>query len=142
MSPNTRMISADLLAPHPDIHDPLRLWLRVPRRRPVVPVHAIKSGRQYLWFAGFSGLEALRSGQAEVRVFRQLPNDYLDRAWSEAACADGVQDFGVWYKALSDLLPEAQAVRLIGPRGVTKYGAARFAGVSRQTLYNGLREDR
>jgi hypothetical protein len=60
----------------------------------------------YLWFAGFSGLEALRSGQAEVRVFRNLPNDYFDRAWSEAACADGVQDFGVWYRALLDLLPQ------------------------------------
>jgi hypothetical protein len=136
------MISADLLAPHPDIHDPLRLWLRVPRRLPVVLVHAIKSGRMYLWFAGFSGIEALRSGQVEVRVFRQLPDGYLDKAWSEAACADGVRDFGVWYRALLDLLPEEQAIRLIGPRGITKYGAARFARVSRQTFYNGLREDR
>jgi hypothetical protein len=136
------MISADLLALHPNIHDPLRLWLRVPRRLPAVPVHTIKSGRKYLWFAGFSGLETLRSGQAEVRVFRQLPNDYLDRAWSEAACADGVQDFRAWYRALPDLLPEEQAIRLIGSRGITKYGAARFARISRQTLYNGLREAR
>ncbi|WP_417247153.1 hypothetical protein [Celeribacter sp.] len=107
-----------------------------------MPVHAIKSGRKYLWFAGFSGLEALRSDQADVRVFRQLPDGCLDNAWSEAACADGVQDFGVWYRALLDLLPEEQAIRLIGPRGISKYGAARFAGISRQTLYNGLREDR
>ena len=61
MPPNTRMISADLLAPHPDIHDPLRLWLRVPRRRPVVSVHDASS-HSLAWIGSALGTRQLTLG--------------------------------------------------------------------------------
>lgn len=138
--PRLRNFSPDLLSPHPAVSAAYVLWASVERQARPRPVEVIKRDGLYLWFGGFDGLET-ETGEIEARLYRHLPEGFVDAAWAEAASADGVRNIGNWYQKLTVLLPEDQKRRLFGPRSLTKSSAARAAGITRPTLYAALRAD-
>lgn len=138
--PTVRTLSIEFLTPHPLVSPAYTLWASVSRERvSAAPAQVLKDGKTYLWFGGFAGLQSEQSGHIQGQVFRTLPSSFLDHAWLEAAAADGVQDYAEWYRMLQMLLPQEQKVKIFGPRGLTKSSAARFAGITRQTMHNALR---
>jgi hypothetical protein len=137
--PRFRKISIDDLTPHPDVVESYVLWLSVHRDPKVAFVEVVKDGKNYVWFGGFSGLQSITTGRIDVRIHRKLPSTFDADAWREAARAEGVRDYGNWFRKLEHLLPEKQKINIFGPRGLTKSSAALFAGVTRQTLHSALR---
>lgn len=133
-----RTISIENIVPHPAAESVYVLFLSIEPQLKPCPVSVLKTGENYKWFGGFSGLQTATLGHVEARVFRELPEAFLDDAWREAASAEGVKDYANWFQKLQLLLPEGQKIKLFGPRGLTKSSAAQVAGITRQTLHAAL----
>lgn len=135
--PTVRTLSIGFLAPHPLVSPVYTLWASISGERiPAFPVKVLKDGKAYLWFGGFAGLQGEQSGHIQAQVFRKIPLAFLDDAWLEAVSVDGVRDYASWYRILQLLLPHEQKLKIFDPRGLTKSAAARFAGITRQTMHN------